>query len=136
MDTCTTHGYCNTSQVHTTPSVKHQHTSKNSPRLRRQGFDPPYNKNHDEADRCYQLIVKKNTRLTSRLATKTPFSHMTLESILHTVIRQQSNVVLHKTYIFLCCEYNHITAYTRTPQTNILCHHHYNTPRHTRTYVY
>jgi hypothetical protein len=39
VDTCTTHGYCNTSQVHTTPSVKHQHISKNSPRLRRQGID-------------------------------------------------------------------------------------------------
>jgi hypothetical protein len=135
VDTCTTHSYCNTSQVHTTPSVKHQHISKNSPRLRRQGFDPP-NQNHDEADRCYQLIVFKNTRLTSRLATTTPFSHMTLGSILHTVIRQQSNVVLHKTYIFLRCEYNHITTYIRTPQTNILRHHHYNTPRHMRTYVY
>jgi hypothetical protein len=78
----------------------------------------------------------KNIRLTSRLATTTPFSHMTLGSTLHTVIQQQSNVVVHKTYIFLRCEYNHITAYTRTPQTTILRHHHYNTPQHTRTYVY
>jgi hypothetical protein len=45
------------------------------------------------------------------------------------------NVVLHNTYIFSHREYNHITAYTRTPQTNILRHHYHNTPRHTRTYV-
>jgi hypothetical protein len=43
--------------------------------------------------------------------------------------------VLRQTYIFLRCEYNHITAYTRTPQSIILRHHHRNTPRHTRTYV-
>jgi hypothetical protein len=45
------------------------------------------------------------------------------------------NVVLHNTYIFPRCEYNHITAYTRTPQSNILRHHYYNTPRHTHIRV-
>ena len=60
---------------------------------------------------------------------------MTIASIFHTVIRQQPKRCVNKTYIFLCYEYNHITAYTRTPQTNILRHHYHNTPRHTRTYV-
>jgi hypothetical protein len=60
---------------------------------------------------------------------------MTIRSILHTVIRQQPKRCVNKTYIFLCCEYNHITAYTRTPQSNTFRHHQYNTPRHTRTYV-
>jgi hypothetical protein len=45
------------------------------------------------------------------------------------------NVVLHNTYVFLRCEYNHITAYTGTPQSNILRHRYYNTPMHTRTYM-
>jgi hypothetical protein len=43
--------------------------------------------------------------------------------------------MLHDAYILPRREYNHITAYTRTPQSNILRHHYYNTPRHTRTYV-
>jgi hypothetical protein len=34
------------------------------------------------------------------------------------------SVVLPNAYIFLRREYNHITAYTRTPQTNILRQHH------------
>jgi hypothetical protein len=33
--------------------------------------------------------------------------------------------VLHHTYIFPRREYNHITAYTRTPQSNILRNHYY-----------
>jgi hypothetical protein len=45
------------------------------------------------------------------------------------------SVVLPNTYIFPRREYNHITAYTRTPQSFILRYHHYNTPQHTRTYV-
>jgi hypothetical protein len=61
---------------------------------------------------------------------------MTIGSILHTVIQQQPKRCVNKTYIFPRREYNHITAYTRTPQSNILSHHHYNTPRHTRTYVF
>jgi hypothetical protein len=43
--------------------------------------------------------------------------------------------VLHNIYFFPCREYNHITAYTRTPQSNILRNHYYNTPRHAHTYV-
>jgi hypothetical protein len=39
--------------------------------------------------------------------------------------------VLPNVYIFSRCECNHITAYTRTPQTIISRHHYYITPRHT-----
>jgi hypothetical protein len=134
VDTCTTHSYCNTSQVHRTPSVKHQHISENSPRLRRQGIDPPYNKNHDEADRYYPLTVWK-TKLISRL----PLHHSSITrpswASFTRLYNSDLSVVLHNAYIFPRCEYNHITAYTRTPQSNILRHHHYNTPQHKRTYV-
>jgi hypothetical protein len=41
---------------------------------------------------------------------------MTIASLLHTVIRQQPKHCVNKTYTFPCCEYNHITTYTRTPQ--------------------
>jgi hypothetical protein len=42
--------------------------------------------------------------------------------------------VLHNTCTFPRREYNHITAYTCTPQINTLRHHH-NTPRHTHIRV-
>jgi hypothetical protein len=35
--------------------------------LTKQGIDPPYNRKHDDTDRCYPLIVKKYIKLTSRL---------------------------------------------------------------------
>jgi hypothetical protein len=101
--------------------------------LIKRNIDPPYNKNHDNTDRYYQLTVW-NTKLTSRLAT-TLFNHIIIMSIPHTMNNSNINVMLHSTYIFPHREYNHITAYTRTPQSNILRNPYYNTPRHTHIRV-
>jgi hypothetical protein len=103
--------------------------------LTRQGVDPSYNRKHDDTDRCYQLIVLKILNLLLALPLHHPLVTWPLGASFTRLYNSNLNVGSHNTYIFLCCEYNHITAYTRTPQSNILRHHHYNTPRHTRTYV-
>jgi hypothetical protein len=95
----------------------------------------PYNKNHDNTDGYYPLTVWKKTELTPRL----PLHHSSITrpscAYFTRLYNSDLSVVLHKTYIFLRCEYNHITAYTRTPQSIILRHQYYNTPRHTRIRV-
>jgi hypothetical protein len=94
----------------------------------------PYNKNHDNTDGYYPLTVWK-TELTPHLSLH--HSSITRPSCAYftRLYNSDLSVVLHKTYIFLRCEYNHITAYTRIPQSIILRHHYYNTPRHTHAYV-
>jgi hypothetical protein len=102
--------------------------------LTKRSITLPYNKNHDNTDRYYPLTVWK-TKLTPRL----PLHHSSITrpsgASFTRLYNSDLSAVLHNTYIFPRREYNHNAAYTRTSQSNILRHHHYNTPWHTRTYV-
>jgi hypothetical protein len=103
--------------------------------LTKQGIDPPYNRKHDDTNRCYQLIILKILNLLLSL----PLHHSLVTSpSCASFIRfydSNINVVLYNTYIFSRREYNHITAYTCTPQSNTLHHHHYNIHHDTHAHM-
>ena len=88
--------------------------------LTKHGIDPPYNRKHDDTDRCYQLIVFKNIKLTSRLPLHHSLITQPSRASFTRLYNSDLNVVLHNTYIFPRREYNHITAYTRTSSINYL----------------
>jgi hypothetical protein len=103
--------------------------------LTRQGIDLPYDKNHDDADRCYQLTVFTIPNLSLASPLHHPLATWPSWASFTRLYNSDLSVVLPNAYIFPRREYNHITAYTCTPQSNILRHHYYNTPWHARTYV-
>jgi hypothetical protein len=102
--------------------------------LTKRSITLPYNKNHDNTDRYYPLIVWK-IKLTSRLPLHHSLITQPSRASFTRLYNSNLNVMLHNTYIFPRREYNHITAYTRTPQINISRHHYYITPRHTHIRV-
>jgi hypothetical protein len=103
--------------------------------LTRQGIGPPYNRKHDDTDRCYQLIVLKILNLLLALPLHHPLVTWPSGASFTRLYNSNLNIGSQNTYIFPRREYNYITAYTRTPQINTLRHHYHNTPWHTHIRV-